>query len=81
MKVLGESQSANHVVEVGIITVAADLAALCAEITSEGCLLVCHGCGDIEAPIAALVVLYNDEEVWALCGACMRKLPLFGAVV
>ena len=57
------------------------VAAICADIRSSGALLVCHGCGDIEALIAGFLVLADNEEAWSLCGACLRKLPLSGAVV
>ena len=52
------------------------MAQLCAEIGSAGRLLICHGCSEIEAVIVGLLVLDGDEEAWALCGLCIRKLPL-----
>jgi hypothetical protein len=68
-------------IDVGLVSDADMVAAICAEIRSGGRLLVCHGCGDIEALIAGFLVLADDEEAWALCGPCLRKLPLSGAVV
>jgi hypothetical protein len=58
----------------------------CAEVSSSGSLLVCDGCRedgcrDIEAPIAGVLVIDHDEEAWALCGACIRRLPLERTVV
>ena len=55
------------------------IAQLCAEIGSAGGLLICHGCSEIEAVIVGLLVL-DEGEAWALCGVCIRKLPLHGAV-
>ena len=65
----------NDLVDVGLIGDAATVAAICAEVSSSGSLLVCNGCRDIEAPIAGVLVIDHDEEAWALCGACMRSYP------
>ena len=70
----------NDLVDVGLIGDAATVAAICAEVSSSGSLLVCNGCRDIEAPIAGVLVIDHDEEAWALCGPCIRKLPVEGAV-
>ena len=66
---------------VGLIDDTATVAAICAEVSSSGSLLVCNGCRDIEAPIAGVLVIDHDEEAWALCGACIRRLPLERTVV
>ncbi len=58
----------------------AAVTAICAEV-GDGSLLVCNGCGDIEAPIAGVLVIDDAEEAWVLCGACIRKLPFGGPVV
>jgi len=58
----------------------AAVTAICAEV-GDGSLLVCNGCGDIEAPIAGVLVIDDAEEAWVPCGACIRKLPFGGPVV
>jgi hypothetical protein len=60
---------------------AATLTALCAEVSSDGGLLVCNGCWDIEALIAGVLAINDDEEAWPLCGTFIEKLPLEGMVV
>ncbi len=66
---------------VGFVRDSAIIADICAEIGSNGGLLICNGCGDIEAIIAALLVIDDDHEAWALCGNCMHKFPLEGPIV
>ena len=56
------------------------IAQVCAEIGSAGRLLICHGCSEIEEVIVGLLVLDDEEEAWTLCGLCIRKLLLYGAV-
>jgi len=56
------------------------VAALAAETSSFGRLLICHGCGDVEALIVAFLVLEQEEKAWPLCGRCVRMLPFQGAV-
>lgn len=67
-------------VNIGLVRDMETIAAICADIRVAGKLLVCHGCGDLEALIAGFLVLADDEEAWALCGACLRRLPLCGAI-
>jgi hypothetical protein len=50
--------------------------AVCAEIISIGRILICEGCGDVDALIIAFLVFSRAEEAWPLCGTCLRKLPL-----
>jgi hypothetical protein len=57
------------------------VAAVCAELISIGRILICHGCGDAEALIAAFLVFEQAEEAWPLCGSCLSELPMQGAVV
>jgi hypothetical protein len=54
----------------GIVT------AVFAEMSSLGQLLICHGCDDVEAVIVGFLVLEQSEQAFALCGSCVRKLPL-----
>ena len=68
----------NDLVDVSFIRDAATIAAISAEVSSDGGFLVCNGCGDIEALIAGVLVIDEAEEAWALCGLCIRKLPLEG---
>jgi hypothetical protein len=70
----------NDVVDVGLIGDAVSVAAICQEVGSCGALLVCNGCRNIEALIAGILVIDKDKEAWALCGTCIRKLPVEGAV-
>lgn len=61
-------------------TVAETCAAVCAAVGHAGSILICNGCGDIAAPIVALLILDDDEEAWALCADCLGEGPLLGAV-
>jgi hypothetical protein len=70
----------NDLVDVGLIGDTVVVAAICHELGSSGALLVCNGCRDIEALIAGILVIEDDKEAWALCGACIRRLRLEGAV-
>ncbi len=70
----------NDLVDVGLVRDTAAVTAICAEVGS-GSLLVCNGCGDIEALIAGVLIIDDSEEAWVLCGACIRKLPFEGTVV
>ncbi|MGH7933636.1 MAG: hypothetical protein ACREQN_10780 [Candidatus Binataceae bacterium] len=67
--------------DVALINDAASVATVCAEARADGNLLICHGCGDVEALITGILVVDDTEEAWVLCGLCMRKLPLHGSVV
>jgi hypothetical protein len=70
----------NDLVDVGLIGDAVVVAAICREVGSGGALLVCNGCRNIEALIAGILVIDKDEEAWALCGTCIQKLSVEGAV-
>jgi hypothetical protein len=50
-----------------------------AQISSQGQLLICHGCNNCEVLIMAFLVLEESDQVWALCGACVRRI-LYGAI-
>ena len=51
-----------------------------AQLSSLGQLLICHGCGDVEALIVGFLVHEQCEQAWALCGPCVRKVPAYGAI-
>ena len=51
-----------------------------AETSSLGQLLICHGCGDVEAVIVGFLVHEQSEKAWALCGLCVQQMPLYGAI-
>ncbi len=43
----------------------------------NGALLTCHWCGEVEAPIVAILVMtHQDDEAWALCDSCFREAGL-----
>ena len=71
----------NDLVDVVLVRDTAAVTAICAEIGTDGTLLVCNGCGDIETLIAGVLIIDDAEEAWVLCGACIRKLPFEGTVV
>jgi hypothetical protein len=60
--------------------IAETCAEMCAALGEAHGILVCNACGNIEAPIAGLLVSNEHEEAWALCGECLRAVPLLGAV-
>lgn len=70
----------NDLVDVEILTDQSGLAGLSAEIRAEGGLLVCHRCDDVHGIIAGILVMRESEEAWALCGPCLRQIPLQGQV-
>jgi hypothetical protein len=46
------------------------------KIRSEGGLLVCHRCADVDSWVVAILALSDDpEECYALCGKCLREMP------
>ena len=70
----------DDLVDVFLVRDLATVTAICAEVGNDT-LLVCNGCGDIEALIAGVLIIDDAEEAWVLCGVCIRKLPFKGAVV
>jgi hypothetical protein len=50
-----------------------------AQTSSQGRLLICHGCDNSEALIMAFLILEQSDQAWALCGSCVRKI-LYGAI-
>lgn len=41
----------------------------------------CYRCRDESEPIAAILMLDDDEKAWLLCAACVRDLPREGVIV
>jgi len=70
----------SDLMDVRLIRDCETVAAICSDVSSTGRLLICHGCGDVEALVVGIFLLDNDQQAWALCGTCIRKLPLHGAV-
>jgi hypothetical protein len=56
------------------------VAAIRGAISSQGRLLICHGCDDVEAVIVGFLVHEQSEQAWALCGSCVWNLPSRGAL-
>jgi hypothetical protein len=71
----------HDLMDVAFIRDAVTVAAISAEVRANGSLLICNGCGDVEALIAGILVIDDAEEAWMLCGPCVRKLPIEGMVV
>jgi hypothetical protein len=67
--------------EVNLIRDNATVAALSAELSALGGIMICYSCDDVEALIVGLLVIEQEEEAWPLCGECLRRLPLAGALV
>jgi hypothetical protein len=45
---------------------------------SSGHMLICHRCRNVKSIIAGVLIIHNRDEAWALCGPCLRKVPLEG---
>jgi hypothetical protein len=46
------------------------------KIRSDGGLLVCHRCEDVDSWVVAILAMSDDpEECYALCGKCLRDMP------
>jgi len=45
---------------------------------SSGQMLICHRCRNVKNIIAGVLIIHNRDEAWALCGPCLRKVPLEG---
>jgi hypothetical protein len=70
----------NDLIDLEVMVDRESLAALSAMICSEGQLLVCHRCRDVDEIIAGIVVMREVEEAWVLCGPCLRKMPIHGCL-
>jgi hypothetical protein len=65
-------------IDVEILNDQASLADLADLLGEDGDMLVCHRCLDADEIIAAVLLIREEEEAWALCGSCLRQLPLQG---
>ncbi len=70
----------SEFLDLGLIRDSELVAAVCAEMTSIGRILICQRCSDVEALIIAFLVFEHNEQAWPLCGRCVRKLPHHGAI-
>jgi hypothetical protein len=70
----------NDLIDIEVMVDRASLAVLSAVICSEGQLLVCHRCRDVDQIIAGIVVMREIEQAWVLCGPCLRKIPVQGCL-
>ena len=68
----------SRLIEGSLIRDRSILTTLNAHLGSVGSVLICNGCCDLEAPVVALLVIERDQEVWPLCGECLRQLPAVG---
>lgn len=71
----------ERLINVTLISDNSILAAVSADFRSLGGMMICNGCGDLDTPIVALLVIEQDEEVWPFCGECLQRLPLAGPIV
>lgn len=71
----------EQLIDVCLIRDNSTLNALTTEVGSIGQLMVCCGCRDLEARIEGVLMIEQEEEAWPLCGECLRRLPLAGAIV
>lgn len=66
--------------DVELMTDRAALKNLSDAFSANGSILVCHVCDDVSEIIAGILVVPSSEEAWVLCGPCMRKIPVQGAL-
>jgi hypothetical protein len=73
--------AANHdLSEIELMTDRDTLEDLSDTFRDDGGLLVCHFCDDVSEVIAGILVVRDREEAWVLCGPCLRKVPVQGAL-
>jgi hypothetical protein len=74
---LGEPlETESNFVKVELIEDPVTIAECWFKIRSDGGLLVCHRCGDVDSWVVAILAMSDDpEECYALCGKCLRDLP------
>jgi len=66
----------NNFVRVELIDDPVTIAECWFKIRSDGGLLVCHRCTDVDSWVVAILAMRDDpEECYALCGKCFRDLP------
>lgn len=69
-------ETENNYVRVELIEDPVTIAECWFKIRSEGGLLVCHRCQDLDSWVVAILAMSDDpEECYALCGKCLRELP------
>ena len=74
---LGEPlETESNFVKVELIEDPVTIAECWFKIRSDGGLLVCHRCGDVDSWVVAILAMSDDpDECYALCGKCLRDLP------
>jgi len=69
-------ETESNCVRVELIEYPVTIAECWFKIRSEGGLLVCHRCADVDSWVVAILAMSEDpEECYALCGKCLRELP------
>ena len=69
-------ETESNFVKVELIEDPVTIAECWFKIRSDGGLLVCHRCGDVDSWVVAILAMSDDpEECYALCGKCLRDLP------
>ena len=71
----------SRLIEASLIRDHSILTNLNEQFSSEGSVLICNGCCDLEASIVALLVIEENQEAWPLCGECLRRLSPVGQIV
>jgi hypothetical protein len=73
---LETEETENNFVHVELIEDPVTIAECWSKIHSEGGLLVCHRCADVDSWVVAILALSEEpDECYALCGKCLRDLP------
>ena len=74
-----QSKPTNHdLVDVELMSDHDSLARLSRLARASGRLLICHRCRDVKSIIAGVLIIHKRDEAWALCGPCLRQVPLQG---
>ena len=69
-------ETENNLIRVELIEDPVTIAECWNKIRSDGGLLVCHRCGDLDSWVVAILAMSEDpEECYALCGKCLRDMP------
>jgi hypothetical protein len=71
-----DTNTENNIVWTALIEDPAIIANCYVKIRSEGALFVCHRCEDVDASVAAILVVSEEQDkCYALCRSCLRDLP------
>ena len=71
-----ESLEADNFVRAELIEDPVTIAECWHKIRSDGGLLICHRCADVDSWVVAILAMSEDpDECYALCGKCLRDLP------